>query len=209
MTKPKSTTALSFLEHEAAGGIVLLIAAMLALVAANTALAPYLRRVPRYPRRRAGRCAEARQAAAAVDQRRADGDLLLPGRARDQARGSGRRTVQLRPGSAAGDRGARRHDRAGGRLSRHRGRGSDSAGRLGHSGRDRHRIRGGRAGAARRPRSDRAQDFPAGAGDHRRSRRDRDHRAVLYGQSVAAVAGHGGGRHRRAGRCSIVATCRR
>ena len=59
-----------------------------------------------------------REAADPLGQRSADGDVLLPRRARDQARGPGRRARRLAPRGAAGRGRARRHGRAGADLRR-------------------------------------------------------------------------------------------
>ena len=99
-----------FFGLEAADGIVLVVAAALALLFANSPLGP----VQPFPRAEVvGRVASRdQQAAAAVDQRRADGGLLPAGRPGDQARGLRGRAVAALAGGAA-DRRARRHGRAG------------------------------------------------------------------------------------------------
>ena len=53
-----------------------------------------------------------------LDQRRPDGDLLFPGRPRDQARADRGRAVEPAPGGPAGDRRRRRHGGAGPGLCR-------------------------------------------------------------------------------------------
>ena len=83
-----------FLRMEAAGGIVLGGAAVLALIASNSGLAGLYDLFLDLPvELRVGAAAD-RQAAAALDQRRADGDLLPAGRAGDQARAGGGRAVE-------------------------------------------------------------------------------------------------------------------
>ena len=181
--------ALTFFRHDAAGGIVLLAAARSALDPAELAGEPSLRRAARNAADADGGRHPDRQAALALDQRRPDGDLLLPGRARDQARAARRASCRrasrrLLPVIAAlggmvvpaliyvGDQPRR----------------SGRAARLGHPGRDRHRLRGRRAGAARPARPAVAQGVPAGARHHRRPRRHRHHRRVLHRGAVAAGA---------------------
>ena len=79
-------------------------------------------------------------------------------------------------GGAAGHRRGRRHARPGADLRRHQLGRSDRLARLGHSGRHRHRLRRRRAGPAGRPHPGAAEDLPAGARHHRRSRRHHHHR---------------------------------
>ena len=96
--RDKLKGALAFFHHEAAGGLVLVVAALLALLASNSPLDWLYDGFLDTPVGvRVGPLAH-RQAAAAVDQRRPDGDLLLPGRPGDQARAAAGRAVHLRPG---------------------------------------------------------------------------------------------------------------
>ena len=111
--------ALAFFQHEAAGGLVLLAAAVLALVLHNSPLDWLYDGLLETPVVVHGGRARDRQAAAAVDQRRPDGGLLPPGRPGDQARDPRGRTVEPAAGRAAGRRRARRHGRAGADLRRH------------------------------------------------------------------------------------------
>ena len=60
------------------------------------------------------------------------------------------------------------------------------AARLGDPHGHRHRFRAGRAGAAGQPRAAIAEGVPHGGRHHRRPRRDRRHRRVLHGPTVAA-----------------------
>ena len=80
-------------------------------------------------------------------------------------------------GRAAGDRGARRHDRAGGHLRRAQLARSGRHPRLGDPVGHRHRVRARRAVALRRARPGRTQGLPDDARGPRRPRRHRDHRA--------------------------------
>ena len=121
-----------FLKSEAAGGIVLMAAAALALIVANSPARGGLSASPA-PRDRAGAVAEARaDDRPSVDQRRADGGLLPARRAGDQARVRRRAAVDLGAAAAAGDRRRRRDGGAGRdlpRLHRRRRPGSAAAGR--------------------------------------------------------------------------------
>ena len=98
---------------------LLMAAALLALIASNTRRGFALRSLPdvagRDPDRRAGD----RQAAAAVDQRRADGGVLPAGRAGDQARAAAKASFRASAQALLPAVGRhRRHGGAGGDLSR-------------------------------------------------------------------------------------------
>ena len=85
-TKEEPSLIDEFLNLEAAGGILLIIAALCALVLANKYTpGALLRPASLYPRCSADRHTRDRQAIAAMDQRRTNGDLFLPGRAGAQA----------------------------------------------------------------------------------------------------------------------------
>ena len=189
--------ALAFVHHEAAGGLVLMLAALAALIASNSPLAWLYDGFLDTRRGGARRTAGDRQAAAALDQRRPDGRVLLPGRAGDQARAPARRAFHARPGGAARAGGGGRHGRAGRHLRGHQRRRPGGAERMGHPDRHRHRLLGRRAGVAGLAHSLLAQDLPAGARHHRRPRRHHHHRAVLHGAALAGLAGAGGRRRRR------------
>ena len=184
--REKLKGALAFFHHEAAGGLGAggggAGRAAHQQLAAGLALRALFCDTPVGVRVGAAR---ARQAAAAVDQRRPDGGVLLSGRPRDQARAAAGRAVHLRPGGAAGGGRGRRHGGAGADLRRLQRRRPGRAQGLGDSGRHRHRLRRRRAGAARAARAALAQDVPAGAGHPRRPRRHPHHRAVLHGRPVA------------------------
>ena len=195
--REKLKGALAFFQHEAAGGLVLVAAAVAALIVSNSPLDWLYERLARHAGGRARRPAGARQAAAAVDQRRPDGRVLLPRRPRDQARAAAGRAVDLRPGGAAGGGRGRRHGRAGADLRRHQRRRPRRAQGLGHSVGHRHRLRRRRAGAAGTAHPVLAQDVPAGAGDPRRPGRHPHHRALLHGRPALDLAAAGGCRRRR------------
>ncbi len=102
--------------------------------------------------------------ARALDQRRPDGDLLLPGRARDQAGTPVRRTRLIPPRGPSGGGGDRRCDHAGVDLLRVQSRRTVHR-RLGGSDGDRHRICGDDTRTARKSGSPVAEIVHYRAGD--------------------------------------------
>ena len=202
MTAPmreKLKGALAFFHHEAAGGLVLVVAALVALLASNSPLAWLYDGFLHTPVGVRVGDARARQVAAALDQRRPDGDLLFSGGPGDQARVAAGRAVDLRPGGASRRGSHWRHGGTGRHLRGHQHRRSRRAQGLGDTDGHRHRLRRRRAGAAGAAHSLVAEDLPAGARHHRRPRRHRHHRAVLHRQPVAGFAEPRLRRARRAG----------
>ena len=168
-----------FFALESASGIVLVVAAVVALLIANSPLASLYDSFLESEADDRGRRPRDRQAVAAVDQRRVDGGVLLSDRTRSEARSARRRTARTVADRAAGLRRARRVRRSRGDLRVHQLERSGRARRLGDSGRHRHRVRARRAVDARQPRAGVAQAVPDVARDLRRHRRDHRHRAVL------------------------------
>ena len=146
--REKLKGALAFFHHEAAGGLLLVVAALVALLASNSPLAWLYDGFLHTPVGVRVGDARARQVAAALDQRRPDGDLLFPGGPGDQARAAARRAVHLRPGGAAGRCSHWRHGGARRHLRRYQHRRSGGSQGLGDSDRHRHRLRRRRARAA-------------------------------------------------------------
>ena len=96
---------LAFFQHEAAGGIVLLAAAVLALILANSPLHHAYELLLETPVTvRIGERRH-RQALDSLDQRRPDGGVLPARRSRNQARDDGWRVVVAGSGELAGNRG--------------------------------------------------------------------------------------------------------
>ena len=108
--------ALAFMKHDAASGIVLLVAALLALLLQNSPAGWLYDNLLHTPATVGIGSLDIEQVAAALDQRRPDGHLLLSRRARDQARAHRRRAVDAQAGLAARHRRRRRHARAGADL---------------------------------------------------------------------------------------------
>ena len=169
-----------FLRLEAAGGFLLIGAAALALIVANSPLAWLYDGLLDTPVAVLVGALKIAKPLLLVDQRRADGDLLPAGRAGDQARGAERRAVE--PGAAP----------ALPVVAAVGGMAVPAAIYLAVNAGNPARCAAGRSRppptspsrSASCPCSvracRRAEDFPAGARDHRRSRRDRHHRALLH-----------------------------
>ena len=110
-----------FLHVEAAGGIVLLVATVVALLWANSPWSAGYRLAVRHRDGPRGRLVRPARRPDALDQRRADGPLLPGGRARDQAGVGDRRAPRPTGRGAADDRRPRRHGGARGPVPpRHR-----------------------------------------------------------------------------------------
>ena len=130
-----------FLHTEAAGGVVLLAATVVALGVGQLAVQGLLHRALAHPPGDHGRAPHARPRPAGVGQRRADGHLLLRRRPRDQAGARGGRAARAAAGRHAGHRRGRRHAVAGADLHGHQRR-RRWGGRVGDP--DGHRHRDGR-----------------------------------------------------------------
>ena len=168
-----------FLPIEAASGIVLLVAAVIALAWANSPWHGSYEALWHTPLglRAGGFGVRARPAL--LDQRRPDGDLLLRRRAGDPARDPRGRAVRA-PARGAAGRSPRSAAWSCRRVIYRAVQRGDARGRrLGRPDGHRHRVRGRRAGAARQARAAGAAHPAARAGRHRRRRRDPRHRALL------------------------------
>ena len=138
-----------FLHQEAVAGLALLVAAVAAMIWANSSAGDWYFEFWHRELTLGGVLGHYR-GPAALGQRRVDGRLLLRRRAGDQARVGGRRAARAAGRGPAGLRRARRRRAAGAdlRAAGARRRGPGGLGRAdGHG----HRLRGRRPGAARRP----------------------------------------------------------
>ena len=145
----------NFLHNEAAGGIILIICALIALDLGQLALGRYLHQ----PLGDEDHDRAAHREPAALDQRRADGRLLLRGRPGDQARGAGRGAGLAPAGGVADRRRARGDGGPGPDLRRDQSRRAGDRG-LGDPDGDRYRLLARRPRPPGEPRADRAEDLP-------------------------------------------------
>lgn len=138
------------------------------------------------------RAAADRARPAALDQRPADGGLLLRRRARSEARVD----LRLAPRPALSRRPGRRGIRHDGRRRPHLSGGQPDRRRrptwLGDPDRDRHRLRSRSARARGTARAERAARVHVDAGGRRRSRHDRRDRGLLLPGPLAGLAGRRG-----------------
>ena len=188
--------ALRFTQVEAAGGLVMLAAAIVALAVGQLAVVPRLRgHAPCPLRAPAGPRGAARHGRPRAHQRRADDAVLPAGRPRDQAPAGHRRAPRPACRGAPRDRRPRRHGRAGAHLHRVQRRPRRRR-RLGHPGGDGHRVRCRRRDAGRPPRPTGRPHLHPHPGRRRRRRRDRRHRGLLCRGRAAGLAraGRAGGR---------------
>ena len=185
--------------HEAASGVVLMLASAFALVLANSPFAGlYDLLLSVHGAVRIGGLGIDKPMLLWINDG-LDGDILSSRRSGNKARGAGGRAFRPQARDPAGRGGDRRNDRAGSDLSRHHAERAGRNSRLGDPLRNRYRVLAGRNGAVRQPGRALPQALSDRARDHRRSRRHRGHRDLLHRGAFLALVGRrtGGARYSR------------